>query len=49
MESAPSRDDMPQVFKGGTDIDDKSSALPDKEGSAMNKLKDDKFMKSAIK
>lgn len=49
FEAAPSRDDMPQVFKGGTDIDDKSSALPDKEGSAMNKLKDDKFMKSAIK
>lgn len=49
FEAAPSRDDMPQVFKGGTDADDKSSALPDKEGSAMNKLKDDKFMKSAIK
>ena len=49
FESAPSRDDMPQVFKGGTDLNDKSSALPDKEGSAMNKLKDDKFMKSAIK
>lgn len=49
FESAPSRDDMPQVFKGGTDAGDKSSALPDKEGSAMNKLKDDKFMKSAIK
>ena len=49
FESAPSRDDMPQVFKGGTDVDDKSSALPDKEGSAMNKLKDNKFMKSAIK
>ena len=49
FELAPSRDDMPQVFKGGTDVDDKSSALPDKEGSAMNKLKDNKFMKSAIK
>lgn len=49
FEAAPSRDDMPQVFKGGTDVDDKSSALPDKEGSAMNKLKDGKFMKSAIK
>ena len=49
FEAAPSRDDMPQVFKGGTDVDDKSSALPDKEGSAMNQLKDDKFMKSAIK
>lgn len=49
FEAAPSRDDMPQVFKGGTDVDDKSSALPDKEGSAMNKLKDDKFMKSVTK
>lgn len=49
FESAPSRENMPQVFKGGTDEGDKSSALPDKEGSAMNKLKDDKFMKSAIK
>lgn len=49
FESAPSRENMPQVFKGGTDEGDKSSALPDKEGSAMNKLKDDKFVKSAIK
>ena len=49
FESAPSRDDMPQVFKGGTDKNDKESALPDKEGSAMNKLKDDKFMKSITK
>ena len=49
FEAAPSRDDMPQVFKGGTDIDDKSSALPDKEGSAMNKLKNGKFMKSVTK
>ena len=49
FESAPSRENMPQVFKGGTNAEDKSSALPDKEGSAMNKLKDDKFMKSVIK
>ena len=49
FESAPSRENMPKVFKGGTDEGDKSSALPDKEGSAMNKLKDDKFMKSVIK
>jgi len=49
FESAPSRDDMPQIFKGGTDANDKSSAYPDKEGSAMNKLKDDKFMKSITK
>ena len=49
FEFAPSRDDMPQVFKGGTDENDKKSSLPDKEGSAMNKLKNDKFMKSAVK
>jgi len=49
FESAPSRDDMPQVFKGGTDKNDKKSAYPEKEGSAMNKLKDDKFMKSVTK
>ena len=49
FESSPSRDNMPQVFKGGTDEKDKKSSLPDKEGSAMNKLKDDKFMKSAVK
>ena len=49
FEAAPSRDDMPQVFKGGTDKDDKESAYPDKEGSAMNKLKDDKFIKSITK
>lgn len=46
---APGRENMPQVFKGGTDKDDKKSALPDKEGSAMNKLKDNKFMKSITK
>lgn len=49
FESAPSRDDMPQVFKGGTDKNDKESAYPEKEGSAMNKLKDNKFMKNAVK
>jgi len=49
FEAAPSRDDMPQIFKGGTDVKDKSTALPDKEGSAMNKLKNDKFMKSVTK
>lgn len=48
-ETSPGRENMPQVFKGGTDEEDKKSALPDSEGSAMNKLKDDKFMKSAIK
>ena len=46
---APGRENMPQVFKAGKDENDKSSALPDKEGSAMNKLKDDKFIKSVTK
>ena len=49
FDSAPTRDDMPQVFKGGKDENDKTTSLPDKEGSAMNKLKNDKFMKSVIK
>lgn len=48
-EKSPGRANMPQVFKGGTDEDDKKSALPDKEGSAMNKLKDKKFIKSVTK
>jgi len=47
FDTAPDRKNMPQVFKGGTDKDDKSSALPDKEGSAMNKLKNDTFYKKA--
>ena len=47
--SAPDRNDMPQVFKGGTDENDKKTALPDIKGSAMNKLKDNKFIKSVVK
>ena len=46
---AQKREDMPQVYKGGTDQNDKNTAMPDKKGSALNKLKDDKFIKSAIK
>lgn len=46
---APDRNDMPQVFKGGTDQNDKKTALPNIKGSALNKLKDDKFIKSVIK
>ena len=49
LENAPKRKDMPQVFKAGTNKGDKSSAYPDKEGSALNKLKDDKFNKSVTK
>ena len=49
FDSAPDRKNMPQMFKAGTDEKDKSTAMPDKEGSAMNKLKDDKFIKSVTK
>ena len=49
FESAPERDDMPQVYKAGNKINDKSSAYPDKEGSALNKLKNDKIIKDAVK
>lgn len=49
FESAPGRENMPQVYKAGTDEDDKKSAYPEKEGSAMNKLKDKKFIKSVTK
>ena len=46
---AQKRENMPQVYKGGTDQNDKNTAMPDKKVSALNKLKDDKFIKSAIK
>lgn len=43
------REDMPQIFSAGTKKGDKDSAMPDKKGSAMNKLKNNKVMKSIIK
>jgi len=46
---AQKRENMPQVYKGGTDQNDKNTAMPDKKGSALNKLKYNKFIKSAIK
>jgi len=46
---APNRGDMPQTDKGGKNTDDKKSAMPDQEGSALNKLKDGKFDKDAVK
>ena len=48
-ENSPSRENMPQTFKGGTKKNDEQSALPNQRGSALNKLKDDKFIKSVIK
>lgn len=49
LEYAPKREDMPQVFKAGAKKNDKKTAYPDNEGSTLNKLKKDKFMKSIIK
>lgn len=44
----PSRGEMPQTDKAGTNRDDKSSSFPDKNGSALNKLKTGKIDKDAI-
>ena len=49
FEYAPKREDMPQVFKAGSEKDNKKSAYPDKKGSTLNKLKNDKFIRSVIK
>ena len=46
---APNRGDMPQTDSGGTNEKDKKSALPGAEGSALNKLKDGKIAKNAVK
>lgn len=47
-ESAPNRGLMPQTDKGGTDSGNKKTALPSKPGSALNKLKDGKFVQSIL-
>ena len=47
-ESAPNRGLMPQTDKGGTDSGNKKTALPSKHGSALNKLKDGKFVRSIL-
>lgn len=46
---APSRGDMPQTDQGGEDAKNKKTSLPGAKGSALNKLKDDKFVKDAVK
>ena len=40
---------MPQTDKGGTDENDPKTSFPGEEGSALNKLKDDKFVGKAVK
>ena len=46
---SPNRGDMPVTTHAGRDKNNKISALPDSDGSALNKLKDDKFVKNAVK
>lgn len=48
IKGAPNRGDMPQTDKGGVDSNDVKSSMPDKEGSALNKLKDGEFVKGAV-
>lgn len=44
----PSRGEMPQTDKAGTDRDDKKSSFPDRSGSASNKLKTGKIDKDVL-
>ncbi len=46
--SAPSRGDMPQTDKGGSNPNDVKSSMPDKEGSALNRLATKEFVKGAV-
>lgn len=48
-DNAPSRGEMPQTDKAGKEKGSKPSSYPDKEGSALNRMKDGKFDKSAVK
>lgn len=47
-DNAPSRGEMPQTDKAGKEKGSKLSSYPDKEGSALNRMKDGKFDKKAI-
>lgn len=49
IDGAPEREYMPQVWKGGTKTGDIDSAEPITQGSAMNKLRDKKVARTAIK
>ena len=46
---APNRGDMPVTTHAGRDKYNKQTSLPDSNGSALNKLKDDKFVMNAVK
>jgi len=48
-DNAPSRGEMPQTDKAGQEKGSKPSSYPDKEGSALNRMKNGKFDKNAVK
>lgn len=48
-DNAPSRGEMPQTDKAGQEKGSKPSSYPDKEGSALNRMKNGKFDIGAIK
>lgn len=48
-DNAPNRGNMPQTDKAGHEQGNKKTAYPTERGSALNKMKDGKFIKSAIK
>jgi hypothetical protein len=48
-DNAPSRGEMPQTDKAGTETGNKRSSYPDKDGSALNRMANGKFDKNAVK
>lgn len=48
-DNAPSRGEMPQTDKAGTETGNKRSSYPDKNGSALNRMVNGKFDKNAVK
>lgn len=48
-DNAPSRGEMPQTDKAGKERGSKPSSYPDKEGSALNRMRNGKFDSTAVK
>ena len=48
-DNAPSRGEMPQTDKAGQEKGSKPSSYPNKEGSALNRMKEKPFDKNAVK
>ena len=48
-DNAPNRGNMPQTDKAGREQGNRKLSYPTEKGSALNKMKDGKFLKTAIK